>query len=112
MIATIVGLAFAAQVAVGPPSTGSDMPLVERVQYRVPVHPPPCGRGWDLSAAAKMKLVNSEFFSAMAGASTLVMFCGPRSRGQLLKSPCRRSQRQAGAFWFRASPINTIAIVG
>ena len=47
MIATIVGLTFAAQVAVGPPSTGSDMPLVERVQYDVPVHPPPCGTGWD-----------------------------------------------------------------
>lgn len=50
MIATIIGLAFAAQVAVGPPSSGSDMPLVERIQYGPPVHPPPCGNGWDLSA--------------------------------------------------------------
>jgi hypothetical protein len=44
MIAGIVGLALAAQVV------AVDMPLLERAQYDVPMHPPPCGDGWDLSA--------------------------------------------------------------
>jgi hypothetical protein len=25
-------------------------PQLHEIQYRVPVHPPPCGHGWDLSA--------------------------------------------------------------
>jgi hypothetical protein len=49
MIASFVGLALAAQIAAGSPS-GSAAPLLERVQYGFPVHRPPCGDGWDLSA--------------------------------------------------------------
>ena len=50
MFASLVGLALAAQIAGGSAAPGSDVPLLERVQYGVPVHPPPCGDGWDLSA--------------------------------------------------------------
>jgi hypothetical protein len=51
MIASIVGLALAAQITVASPSSpGPDTSLVQRIQYGVPVHPPPCGTGWDLSA--------------------------------------------------------------
>jgi hypothetical protein len=34
--------------AVAPDSVAPVLP--QTVQYRVPVHPPPCGHGWDLSA--------------------------------------------------------------
>ena len=50
MIASLIGLALAVQstITAPPPQT----PLVEQIQYyrRAPVHPPPCGNGWDLSA--------------------------------------------------------------
>jgi hypothetical protein len=49
MITSLVGLALAAQIAAVSP-VGSDVPLPERVQYGVPVHRPPCGDGYDLSA--------------------------------------------------------------
>ena len=48
MIVGFATLALAAQVTMATPQ----MPQVEQVQYyrRVPVHPPPCGDGWDVSA--------------------------------------------------------------
>lgn len=34
----------------GPATAAAAPERVLEVQYRVPVHPPPCGNGWDLSA--------------------------------------------------------------
>jgi hypothetical protein len=50
MIASFVGLVLAAQITAGSPLAVPDFPLPEYAQYGVPVHPPPCGDGWDLSA--------------------------------------------------------------
>jgi len=50
MIASLVGLALAAHMTAGPPLSVPNVSMLERVQYRVPVHPPPCGNGWDISA--------------------------------------------------------------
>ena len=50
MFLSIAGLALALQL--GPPaqSLNENVPLAQEVQYRVPVHPPPCGHGWDVGA--------------------------------------------------------------
>jgi hypothetical protein len=54
MIVSIAAAALAVQLsmtpgsAVAPDSVAPVLP--QTVQYRVPVHPPPCGHGWDLSA--------------------------------------------------------------
>ena len=47
MIISIVAAALALQLGATAPATP---PGLQTVQYRVPVHPPPCGHGWDLSA--------------------------------------------------------------
>jgi hypothetical protein len=44
-IATILALAGAV-----PPATGIERPVEVQYYGRVPVHPPPCGDHWDLSA--------------------------------------------------------------
>jgi hypothetical protein len=48
MIVTIASIALALQLYA--PLSNEDLPVAERVQYGVPVHPPPCGHGWDVSA--------------------------------------------------------------
>ena len=50
MLLNIASLVLALQLGVPaqPPNDGD--PLVQEIQYRVPVHPPPCGHGWDVSA--------------------------------------------------------------
>ena len=49
MIITIAASALAIQLIMMPQPVAQ--PLVQPAQYgRVPVHPPPCGHGWDLSA--------------------------------------------------------------
>ena len=49
MIITIAASALAIQLSMMPEPVAQ--PLVQPAQYgRVPVHPPPCGHGWDLSA--------------------------------------------------------------
>ena len=49
MIITIAASALAIQLSMMPQPVAQ--PLVQPAQYgRVPVHPPPCGHGWDLSA--------------------------------------------------------------
>ena len=50
MFLSVAGLALALQF--GPPaqSLTENVPLAQEVQYRVPVHPPPCGHGWDVGA--------------------------------------------------------------
>jgi hypothetical protein len=50
MFLSVAGLALALQF--GPPaqSLKENVPLAQEVQYRVPVKPPPCGHGWDVSA--------------------------------------------------------------
>jgi hypothetical protein len=51
MFMSIASLALALQM--GPPASipPESEPLIQTVQYyRAPVHPPPCGHGWDLSA--------------------------------------------------------------
>jgi hypothetical protein len=49
MIVSIAAAALAVQVSMIPGSAVAPV-LPQAVQYRVPVHPPPCGHGWDLSA--------------------------------------------------------------
>ena len=49
MIVSIAAAALAVQVTMIPGSAVAPV-LPQAVQYRVPVHPPPCGHGWDLSA--------------------------------------------------------------
>ena len=48
MILTIAASALALQLSSMPASVAP--PLLQPVQYAVPSHPPPCGRGWDHSA--------------------------------------------------------------
>ena len=50
MFLSVAGLALALQF--GPPvqSLNENVPLAQEIQYRVPVHPPPCGHGWDVGA--------------------------------------------------------------
>jgi hypothetical protein len=50
MFMSIASVALALQVSTPVPFPNESEPLVQEVQYRVPVHPPPCGHGWDLSA--------------------------------------------------------------
>jgi hypothetical protein len=53
MIVSIAAAALAVQLSMTPASAVapvSPQVLPQTVQYRVPVHPPPCGHGWDLSA--------------------------------------------------------------
>ena len=54
MIVSIAAAALAVQFSMTPGSAvAPDLVapvLPQNVQYRVPVHPPPCGHGWDLSA--------------------------------------------------------------
>ena len=49
MMVSIAAAALAVQVSMIPGSAVAPV-LPQAVQYRVPVHPPPCGHGWDLSA--------------------------------------------------------------
>jgi len=49
MIVSIATAALALQVSMIPGSAVAPV-VPQAVQYRVPVHPPPCGHGWDLSA--------------------------------------------------------------
>jgi hypothetical protein len=47
----IASVALALHVGAPAPSLNEGgRPLVQEIQYRVPVRPPPCGHGWDLSA--------------------------------------------------------------
>jgi len=48
MIITIAASALAIQLNIMPVRVAQ--PLVQRVQYGVPVRRPPCGHGWDVSA--------------------------------------------------------------
>jgi hypothetical protein len=48
-IATALALQLGQELSQASPDTGAQAPI-SQVQYRVPVHPPPCGNGWDLSA--------------------------------------------------------------
>jgi hypothetical protein len=54
MIVSIAAAALAVQLSMTPGSAVAHVlpqaALPQAVQYRVPVHPPPCGHGWDLSA--------------------------------------------------------------
>jgi carbohydrate-selective porin OprB len=54
MIVSTVAAALAVQLSMTPGSAVAPVlpqaALPQAVQYRVPVHPPPCGHGWDLSA--------------------------------------------------------------
>ena len=54
MIVSIAAAALAVQLSMTPGSAVAPVlaqaALPQTVQYRVPVHPPPCGHGWDLSA--------------------------------------------------------------
>ena len=51
MIVSIAAAALAVQFSMTPGSAvAPDLVAPQAVQYRVPVHPPPCGHGWDLSA--------------------------------------------------------------
>jgi hypothetical protein len=53
MIVSIAAAALAVQLSMTPGSAvAPELPqvLAQTVQYRVPVRPPPCGHGWDLSA--------------------------------------------------------------
>ncbi len=50
MFMSIASVALALQVSTPVPFPNESETLVQEVQYRVPVHPPPCGHGWDLSA--------------------------------------------------------------
>ena len=54
MIVSIAAAALAVQFGMTPGSAVApvviETVLPQTVQYRVPVHPPPCGHGWDLSA--------------------------------------------------------------
>jgi hypothetical protein len=49
MIVSIVAAALAVQLGLAPGSAAAPV-LPQTVQYGVPVHPPPCGHGWDVSA--------------------------------------------------------------
>ncbi|KRQ93302.1 hypothetical protein CQ12_22465 [Bradyrhizobium jicamae] len=49
MIVSIAAAALAAQLSVAPESVATPV-MPQTVQYGVPVRPPPCGHGWDLSA--------------------------------------------------------------
>ena len=49
MIVSIAAAALAAQLSVAPEHAVAPL-APQAVQYRVPVRPPPCGHGWDLSA--------------------------------------------------------------
>jgi hypothetical protein len=48
MFMSIASVALALQLSGPLPNEG--LPVVEQVQYGVPVHAPPCGNGWDISA--------------------------------------------------------------
>ena len=54
MIVSIAAAALAIQLSMTPGSAVAPVVMEaaspQTVQYRVPVHPPPCGHGWDLSA--------------------------------------------------------------
>src|SRR5467141_2695132 len=50
MLVTLASLALALQVSSPAPRPNAGEPLVQEIQYRVPVHPPPCGHGWDVAA--------------------------------------------------------------
>jgi hypothetical protein len=50
MIVSIAAAALAVQLSMTPGAVAPQATLPLAVQYRVPVHPPPCGHGWDLSA--------------------------------------------------------------
>ena len=50
MIVSIAAAALAVQLSMTPGAVAPQATLPQTVQYRVPVHPPPCGHGWDLSA--------------------------------------------------------------
>ena len=54
MIVSIAAAELAVQLSMTPGSAVAPVlpqaALPQAVQYRVPVHPPPCGHGWDLSA--------------------------------------------------------------
>lgn len=51
MFMSIASVALALQMGAPAPIPPESEPLIQTVQYhRVPVHPPPCGHGWDLSA--------------------------------------------------------------
>jgi hypothetical protein len=50
MIVSIAAAALAVQLSMTPGAVAPQTTLPQAVQYRVPVHPPPCGHGWDLSA--------------------------------------------------------------
>lgn len=49
MLMGMAAIALAIQVGTPIPYSSSQG-LAHEIQYRVPVHPPPCGHGWDLSA--------------------------------------------------------------
>jgi hypothetical protein len=54
MTVSIAAAALAVQLSMTPGSAVAPVlpqaALPQAVQYRVPVHPPPCGHGWDQSA--------------------------------------------------------------
>ena len=86
MIASIVGLALAAQISAAPPP-GLDVPLLERVQFGAPVHPPPCGNGWDLSARDGMCYPNG-YLPPQEQAARRGYYGGPMYSGGRYPVPC------------------------
>jgi hypothetical protein len=50
MLLSIATVALALQFGVPARAPNEDQPSVQEIQYRVPIHPPPCGDGWDVSA--------------------------------------------------------------
>jgi hypothetical protein len=50
MLLNIATVVLALQLGVPGHALSDSKPPVQEIQYRVPVHPPPCGNGWDVSA--------------------------------------------------------------
>jgi hypothetical protein len=48
MVIAIASLLLAAQLGTAQ-ATAPTISEVQKIQYRVPAHPPPCGDGWDLA---------------------------------------------------------------
>jgi hypothetical protein len=50
MLLNVASVVLALQLGVPAHPLNDGGPPVQEIQYRVPVRPPPCGHGWDVSA--------------------------------------------------------------
>jgi hypothetical protein len=50
MLLNVASVVLALQLGVPAHPLNDGEPPVQEIQYRVPVRPPPCGHGWDVSA--------------------------------------------------------------